>query len=117
MFLQHLNILQFKNIEEKSIDFHKKIVALVGNNATGKTNVLDAIHYLSMTKSYFSSSDTMNIQNNKDYFVLFGKFDNGTETFEVSCSVKKNNGKQVFLTLQLTSNVSVPLSNFPNRTK
>jgi len=97
MFLHHLNILQFKNIEEKSFEFHRKIVALVGNNATGKTNVLDAIHYLSMTKSYFSSNDSINIQHNKDYFVLFGKFENNTELIEVSCSVKKNNGKQVFL--------------------
>jgi len=113
MFLQHLNILQFKNIEEKSIDFHRKIVALVGNNATGKTNVLDAIHYLSMTKSYFSSSDTMNIQHNKDYFVLFGKFDNGTETFEVSCSVKKNNGKQVFLNQKPYQKLSEHIGKIP----
>ncbi|GIV27741.1 MAG: DNA replication and repair protein RecF [Bacteroidia bacterium] len=97
MFLKHLHVLYFKNIEDKQLDFSKKFIAFVGNNGIGKTNVLDSIYYLSMTKSYFSSTEVQNIQFGKEFFVIYGKFENQGMDMEVSCSVRKSEGKQVLL--------------------
>ena len=54
MYLKELSLFQFKNHSESSFQFNEKINCFVGNNGVGKTNILDAIHYLSLTKSYFN---------------------------------------------------------------
>lgn len=113
MFLKTLNILYFKNIEEVQLNFSKKITALVGNNATGKTNILDAIYYLSMTKSYFSGSDVQNIKHEKDFFVLHGKFQNNIECFDVSCSVKKSEGKYITFNQKPYQKISEHIGKIP----
>lgn len=95
MFLRQLHIFFFKNIEELKLDFSKRIVVFIGNNAVGKTNILDAVYYLSMTKSYFAATDAQNIQHGKDSFVLYGKYENSGNVYEVSCGVKKTEGKQI----------------------
>lgn len=92
MFLRKLHILYFKNIEELELLFSGKIIGLIGSNGVGKTNVLDAIYYTAMTKSYFSQ-DVQNIQHQKNFFVIHAQYEHQDETFEVSCSVKKGEKK------------------------
>lgn len=113
MFLKHLNILYFKNIEDVKFDFSKKINVFVGRNAAGKTNVLDAIYYLSMTKSYFSASDIQNIQHGKDFFVIHGKFENQNELMEVSCSVNKTEGKHISVNQKPYQKISEHIGKIP----
>lgn len=113
MFLKQLNILDFKNIEELKFDFSKRINIIVGNNAVGKTNLLDAIYYLSMTKSFFSSSDVQNIRHGKDFFVLHGKFENEGEALEVSCSVKKTEGKHLYINQKAYNKISEHIGKIP----
>ncbi|MBL7941590.1 MAG: DNA replication and repair protein RecF [Flavobacteriales bacterium] len=79
----------FKNYPECVMEFSEGVNCLVGDNGSGKTNVLDAIHYLGITKSYFSTGDLPNIRHGEDYFILRGEFTSGTESEEISCSVKK----------------------------
>ncbi|MBR2478566.1 MAG: AAA family ATPase, partial [Bacteroidales bacterium] len=57
MYLKRISINKFKNILQAQLDFSRKINCISGNNGEGKTNLLDAIYYLSMTKSFFSSTD------------------------------------------------------------
>ncbi|MCX7728092.1 MAG: AAA family ATPase, partial [Bacteroidia bacterium] len=113
MFLKKLNILYFKNIEDIQFEFSKTITAFVGNNAVGKTNILDAIYYLSMTKSYFSSSDTQNIQHGKEFFVLSGKYEHEQAAFEVNCSFKKSEGKQITLNQKPYPKISDHIGKIP----
>ncbi|EKB56628.1 DNA replication/repair protein RecF [Bergeyella zoohelcum] len=61
MIIKKLNITQFKNHLYKDFEFSEKINCFVGNNGMGKTNVLDALHYLSVGKSFLGSSDVQNI--------------------------------------------------------
>ena len=75
MFLKNLHLYQFKNHSESQFTFTKAVNCFVGNNGAGKTNIIDAIHYLSQTKSYFNHIDSQNIQFDKDYFMLKGVFD------------------------------------------
>ena len=72
MYLKELKARQFKNFDENNFEFSPKINAFVGQNGKGKTNVLDAIHYLALSKSYLNHSDAMNIQFDCDF--LLGSF-------------------------------------------
>lgn len=113
VFLKHLHILQFKNIAERSFDFSEKIAVLAGKNASGKTNVLDAVHYLAMTKSYFASTDMHSIMQGQEFFVLYGKFEHQNTTLEVSCSVNKNEGKQLFCNQKPYARLSQHIGKIP----
>ena len=70
MFVKNLKLYHFKNHSEKSFDFSADINCFVGNNGAGKTNILDALHYISMGKSFLGNSDFQNIQENEDFFSL-----------------------------------------------
>jgi DNA replication and repair protein RecF len=55
MFLEQLKLTDFKNYSSASLNFSEKINCFIGNNGAGKTNILDAIYYLSFCKSYFKT--------------------------------------------------------------
>ena len=59
--IQQLTLVQFRNYIQKEFHFTNRIVGIVGPNGVGKTNVLDALYYLSFTKSYFSRPDAQNV--------------------------------------------------------
>lgn len=83
--LNHLQILNYRNIREASLDFSDKLNCFIGLNGQGKTNLLDAIYLLSFTKSAFSSSDSQNITHGEEMAMVQGTY--GEETF--SCGIKR----------------------------
>lgn len=95
MHLQKLSLVNFKNFESQSFDFEKKINCFVGNNGVGKTNVLDAVYYLSFAKSYFNPVASQNIRHSEDFFVIEGEYllDEKNET--VVCSLKRGSKKVI----------------------
>ena len=93
MELKTLQLNQFKNHRQSSFTFSKQVNCFVGDNGAGKTNILDAIHYLCQTKSYFNHIDAQNIQFGADYFMLKGVFIKGETTDEIQCNVKAGDGK------------------------
>ena len=70
MFIKTLKIINFKNHPEKSFDFSSEINCFVGNNGAGKTNILDALHYISMGKSFLGNSDFQNIKEDENFFSI-----------------------------------------------
>ena len=96
MHLNTLKIINFKNYEEQEMAFSDKINCFVGNNGAGKTNLLDAIYYLSFGISYFNSMDQQNILHDADFFSIHGAYRN-QENIEDSIScLQKRNQKKVF---------------------
>lgn len=95
MFLKQISLINFKNHAEFEAHFSEKINCFVGNNGKGKTNLLDAIYYLSFCKSFFNASDSQNIKHDEDYFVIKGFFEKFNEEIEVYCGIKRNQ-KKVF---------------------
>lgn len=95
MFLNHIKLTNFKSYEEAEFDFSEKVNAIVGENGSGKTNLLDAIHYLSFCKSYFTAHDSLSIQFEKDFFAIHGEFIDLEErrSTKVSCSFKSHGRK------------------------
>jgi DNA replication and repair protein RecF len=95
MFLKQISLVNFKNHAEFEANFSQKINCFVGNNGRGKTNLLDAIYYLSFCKSFFNASDSQNIKHEEDFFVIKGLFEKFEEESEVYCGIKRNQ-KKVF---------------------
>ncbi len=75
MHLHKLNLFHFKNIEEAHLEFQCDTICLLGKNGSGKTNLLDAIYYLSFTKSAINPSDVQNIQHGATQFIAKGEFE------------------------------------------
>ncbi len=96
MFLNKLILRDFKNIPEAEVSFSPKVNYIYGSNGAGKTNLLDAVYYLSMTKSYFSSSDQYVYAYGSDETTLCGfyQMDGGTEE-KVSALVRRG-GEKMF---------------------
>lgn len=95
MHLQKITLVNFKNFESQTFDFQEKINCFVGNNGVGKTNVLDAIYYLSFAKSYFNSVATQNIRHSEDFFMVEGEYKINEKVDTVVCSLKRGNKKVV----------------------
>ena len=93
MYLQKISLVNFKNIESQSFDFQQKINCFVGNNGIGKTNVLDAIYYLSFTKSYFNSVAIQNIRHGEGFFMIEGDYLLNDRNEKIVCSLKKGQKK------------------------
>lgn len=95
MYLKNIKLINFKNIENKSFFLSEKINCFVGNNGIGKTNILDAIHYLCLTKSYLNSSDIYNISFNKDFFTIEGNFISLEAEDQIRITVQENHKKKI----------------------
>lgn len=80
--LEKMMVSGFRNIEFQELEFSPNVNCISGNNGEGKTNLLDAVWYLSMTKSAFSSSDRFNFRYGSDEFSLSGTYrmENGLES-------------------------------------
>lgn len=99
MILQELHIIDFKNIREADLTFADKLNCFVGLNGQGKTNLLDAIYYLSFTKSAFNTVDSQNIRHDAEFAMIQGvyAFGNGLasdEPIQVTCGIRRGLKKQ-----------------------
>ncbi len=96
MFLKKLTLTNFKNYQSAEMQFSDYINCFVGENGAGKTNILDAVYYLSFCKSYFSSSDMQNIKHEQPFFAIHGSYRNeeGNED-KVSVVQKRGHKKSV----------------------
>ncbi len=89
--LEKIVISDFRNIQLQELEFSPNVNCISGNNGEGKTNLLDAIHYLSMTKSAFSTSDRFTFRHGTDEFSLAGTYrmENGlTSRFSLKMTLK-----------------------------
>jgi DNA replication and repair protein RecF len=88
--LEKIVISDFRNIELQELEFSPNINCISGNNGEGKTNLLDAVYYLSMTKSAFASSDKYT-------------FRHGTEEFSIAGTYRMENGLSSRFALKMTA--------------
>ncbi len=95
MHLQHLHVLNYKNIAHSELSFTDGINCFVGPNGAGKTNLLDVIYYLSFCKSYFNAVESHNISHDEDFFVIQGRFNRLDKSEQIYVALKRNQ-KKVF---------------------
>lgn len=94
MFLQSLHLVNFKNYASADLEFLPTVNCFTGLNGSGKTNLLDAIHYLCVCKSFLNPSDSQNIIQGEDLFVVQGNFDKDGTPEDIFCGFKRSNKKQ-----------------------
>ncbi|MEN8116778.1 MAG: DNA replication/repair protein RecF [Bacteroidota bacterium] len=94
MHIEDISIVNFKNLNEVQVDFSPKLNCFIGRNGAGKTNILDAIYYLSFCKSFFNSTDQLNINHNEIFFMLNGNYQRLNSNEVISCGLKKGHKKQ-----------------------
>lgn len=94
MILQSLSILNYKNIAQAELKLSPGINCFIGQNGEGKTNVLDAVYFLSMCKSSTTSIDSMTVRHGQEFMVLQGFYcqDDGTPE-EIYCGLKAGQKK------------------------
>ena len=95
MYLNRIIVSNFKNITGADITFSPKINCICGNNGEGKTNFLDAVYYLSMTKSFLSPSDRYTFTYGQTETVLHGDYILDTGTEDIALSVRSDGTKTV----------------------
>lgn len=114
MYLEKLSLVNFKNMASELFEFDAKINCFVGNNGVGKTNVLDAIYYLSYTKSYFNAVATQNIKHGEEFFMIEGDYLVADVRLEkILCSLKKGTKKVVKRNGKAYDKFSDHIGNFP----
>ncbi|MFC2176075.1 DNA replication/repair protein RecF [Bacteroidota bacterium] len=89
-----MSLVNFKNISGTELALGKKFNCFVGNNGSGKTTVLDAVHYLSVCKSFLNPIDSQNIKRDQPFFLLSGVFENDGEDAAIHCALKREGKKQ-----------------------
>ena len=113
MFLRRISLTHFKNHEALSLEFDTKINCIIGKNGAGKTNLLDAVYYLCLTKSYFHSNDQQNICSGKDFFRLEGDFIKNKATHSLVYKILSNRKKELQINDDTISRLSKHVGNFP----
>ncbi|MGY8911184.1 MAG: DNA replication/repair protein RecF [Flavobacteriales bacterium] len=113
MYLQKISVVNFKNIDSQSFDFQEKINCFVGDNGVGKTNVLDAIYYLSFTKSYFNAVAIQNIKHGEGFFMIEGDYLLNDRNEKIVCSLKKGQKKVLKRNDKAYSKFSEHIGQFP----
>lgn len=94
MYLKNISLINFKNYASAELDFCSGINCFTGVNGEGKTNLLDAIHYLSFCKSFFNPIDSQNILHEAPFFMIQGTFEVEGNNEEIYCGQKRSQKKQ-----------------------
>ncbi len=95
MILEELSILNYKNIEQAEIRLSPGINCFVGKNGMGKTNLLDAVYYLSFCRSYTNPVDSQIIRHDADVCMLQGKYRMKDDTpVEIYSGLRRRQKKQ-----------------------
>lgn len=95
MIIKNLRLLNFKNHSELDFAFSPQINCFVGNNGAGKTNILDALHYLSMAKSFLGNTDLNNIKTEENFFTVEGEIFDGEKDHIIKVQQPKETKKVI----------------------
>src|SRR5690554_66593 len=98
MKITKLELLHFRNHIKTEVEWGSHLNIITGPNGAGKTSLIDAIHYLCMSRSFVSSTDMYVINNEESYFMIKGFFEgNIRKEFDVSCTYSRGDGKKIFV--------------------
>ena len=100
MILKKLSILNYKNIREATLELSPKMNCFIGQNGVGKTNVLDAVYYLSFCRSATNPVDSMVIRHDEPFCVIEGEYETDSQQpivdsqqLLISCGMKRGTKK------------------------
>ncbi|MGF1637186.1 MAG: DNA replication/repair protein RecF [Cyclobacteriaceae bacterium] len=113
MILENISLTNFKNYNELQTGFSKEINCIVGNNGSGKTNLLDAIYALALTKSAFNAQDQQLILHGATFFAIKGLFQKSDKKYEVICNLMHGQKKRMICNKKAYDTMSEHIGEFP----
>ncbi len=114
MKLESLELANFKNYQAVALRFDGKFVCFTGKNGQGKTNLLDAMYYLSLTKSFLQPWDNANIRHDQGFFRIAGSYitdDQGLHS--VVCLQERNQRKKIIVNDKTVERFADHIGEFP----
>lgn len=113
MHLEKLSLTNFKNYEDGQFTFGQQVNVIVGPNGSGKTNLLDAIYFLALSKSAFQSQDALVINHEADYFIIDGVFRRDDKHTQITVSLQRGQRKVLMADKKPYEKVSDHIGRFP----
>ncbi|TAH18971.1 MAG: DNA replication and repair protein RecF [Cytophagales bacterium] len=113
MQIRKIQLANFKNYEELTLSFSEGVNGIVGENGSGKTNLLDAIHYLCLSKSAFNVVDSQNIRHEANFFLVQGIFEKEEKEYEIHCSLQEGKTKTLKVDKKAYPKISEHIGRFP----
>ncbi len=114
MKLERLELVNFKNYKTTQLQFDGKFICLTGKNGQGKTNLLDAIYYLSLTKSFLNPADMANINHDESFFRIAGSYLLDDKTMHsVVCFQERNQRKKIIVNDKICERFADHIGEFP----
>lgn len=111
--LKSISLFQFKNYADRVFPVPERVMGICGKNGMGKTNLLDAIHYLCFTKSYFSRQDATSVQQGKAGFRIEGQFVLHDKPEKAVCLLRENGKKEFLINGQAYDKFSQHIGHYP----
>jgi DNA replication and repair protein RecF len=111
--LRSISLFQFKNYSSRKFEFNERIIGISGKNGVGKTNLLDAIHYLCFTRSYFTRLDSNNVQQGKFGFRLEADIVLQDKPEKAVCILRENGKKELLINEQPYERFSQHIGRYP----
>lgn len=113
MYLSRLQLIQFRNYAELLLDFSPGINGITGPNGSGKTNILDALHYLAFTRGFRSSQDQQAVQEGESFFFTLGLLQRAGREEQIQCNFVKGKGKKLLVNQTALSRLSEHIGEIP----
>lgn len=113
MLLESLHLANFKNCEQAGIHCNPGLNLVYGRNGSGKTNLLDAIHFCCLTKSYFSVSDRQLIRDGSDFYRVVSKFNTSKSEVELVYKYRSGGTKEVLVNQEKLEPITDIIGRFP----
>ncbi|GAB3892631.1 DNA replication/repair protein RecF [Spirosoma agri] len=113
MHLEKLSLTNFKNYEDGRYTFGRQVNVIVGPNGSGKTNLLDAVYFLALSKSAFQSQDALSILHDADYFILDGVFEEHNRSVQITISIQRGQRKVLMADKKPYERISEHIGRFP----
>lgn len=112
--LDSISLLQFRNYVQQDFPFTERVVGICGANGAGKTNLLDAIYYLSFTKSYFSRPDSQNVHHGLAGMRIEGRYELQGKNLKLACILRENNRKELLWNEEVYKKFSEHIGRLPS---
>ncbi|MFN8315665.1 MAG: DNA replication and repair protein RecF [Chitinophagales bacterium] len=113
VFLRKLTLTNFKNHTKRDFHLTKKFTAFVGQNGVGKTNLLDLIYFLSLTKSFFNLTDQQLIKWNEAFSRIEAEIEKNGELLELVVKIPLNKRKEMSINGAVCPKVSEYIGTLP----
>ncbi|GAA4411890.1 DNA replication and repair protein RecF [Nibrella viscosa] len=113
MHLEKLSLTNFKNYEDAQFTFGRQVNVIVGPNGSGKTNLLDAVYFLSLSKSAFHNQDALSINHQADFFIVDGVFSKENRNTQITISLQRGQRKMLLADKKPYERVSEHIGRFP----